>query len=340
MRPNSYRPAWWVPGAHARTLWGKLIRRHHIVPSRLERWDTPDGDFLDIHRVEAARGQPRLVVLHGLEGTHRSHYVRGILAEARRREWEAVLVVFRSCGSDPNRSKRFYHSGETTDLSLVVERLISEQPSVPLVLAGFSLGGNVLLKWLGEGGNRLPPEVRAAAAVSVPFDLARSAHNIERGFARLYQASFVRSLVRKTQTKLERFPDLVDANVLSRVRTLRDFDGAVTAPVHGFASAEDYYMKSSALRWIAGIRLPTLLLSAEDDPFLPRDVLNEVRNVAARTPALDVEFVRHGGHVGFISGAVPWRPMYYAEWRVADFLASRLESLSFSPGDGTRGPRP
>ena len=194
-----------------------------------------------------------------------------------------------------------------------------------MVFAGFSLGGNVLLKWLGERGADLPTQVRGAAAVSVPFDLARGARHIGKGFARVYEASFLRSLKRKTVAKLEQYPDLTDPVRLARSRSIYEFDDAVTAPVHGFQSADDYYQRSSAIGFLSRIRIPTLLLSAADDPFLPAAVLREVRAIAATTPALALEFVPHGGHVGFVMGP-PWRPFYYAEWRVVEFLAGVLDT--------------
>ena len=324
MSDTHYRPAWWVPGRHARTIWGKLVRRIPVVATRREQWDTPDGDVLDIERLDAAPGQPRMVLLHGLEGTVRSHYVQGTLAEVARRGWGADLVLFRSCGGTLNLTRRFYHSGETGDLAFVIERVMREFPGTPLVMAGFSLGGNVLLKYLGEHGDAVPAAVRAAVAVSVPFDLDRGASHIDRGFARLYQASFMKSLKRKAYAKLEQYPGLYDRDRLDAVRSIRDFDELVTAPLHGFTSAIDYYTRSSALRYLHGIRRPTLLLSAVDDPFLPPAVLDDVRAEARANPALTIEFVPEGGHVGFISGTVPWRPVYYAERRVAGFLADAL----------------
>lgn len=326
MRPHTYRPAWWIPGAHLRTLWGKLVRRPPPISVRVERWDTPDGDFVDLHRLEAPDGAPRLVLLHGLEGTARSHYVRATLAEARRRGWGADVLIFRSCGDEPNRARRFYHSGETSDLAFVLDRITHEHPRSPLFLVGYSLGGNVALKYLGEQQGDLPRRLIAAAAVSVPYDLERSARRIGQGFSRLYEQVFLRTLRRKAIAKLERFPGLFAADRLSAARTLWEFDDIVTAPVHGFSGATDYYSRSSSIGYLAGIRLPVLLLSAVDDPFLPPDVLDGVRDIAAGNPAISIEFVARGGHVGFISGRWPWRPFYYAEWRVTEYLAQRLSA--------------
>jgi uncharacterized protein len=328
-RPSeyTYTPAWWVPGAHLRTLWGKLVRRPPVVETRVERWSTPDGDEVELRRIASRAGDdaPRLLVLHGLEGTIRSHYLRGTLARAQRLGWAADALIFRSCNGEVTRARRLYHSGETTDLDFVVRRLVREHPGQSLGIVGFSLGGNVLLKWLGERGADLPPEVRGAVAVSVPFDLERGSRFIERGFGRVYTKHFLRTLREKARAKLVRDPGLFDAEALSRAQTLYDFDDAVTAPVHGFESAHDYYHRSSSLHFLSAIRRPTLLLSAYDDPFLPPDVLRKVDRIAAANPALETEFHERGGHVGFVSGRSPLSPSYYAEERVLDFLSGHMD---------------
>jgi uncharacterized protein len=319
-----YSPAWWIPGGHLQTLWGKLFRRQPAAPTILERWDTPDGDFLELHRVVSRPTAPRVLLLHGLEGSIRSHYAQGMLNEAARRGWGADLMIFRSCGSELNRTRRFYHSGETGDVAFALERISKEFPAAPLGMAGVSLGGNVLLKFLGERGNDLPSGVRAAAAISVPFDLARSSRRVNRGFSRLYQRFFLRSLRRKASEKAQRFPDLAPADRISSLKTLEQFDDLITGPLHGFADAQDYYVRSSSLSYLQSIRLKTLLISAVDDPILPPEVLDEVQQVARKNPALQIEFVRKGGHAGFITGSVPWRPFYYAEYRVGEFFTQQF----------------
>ena len=327
---HTYHPAWWVPGGHAQTLWAKFFRRHRPLHARRERWPTPDGDFLDVYRVDAESRAPRLVLLHGLEGTVRSHYVGGFFREARRRGWGAELLIFRGCGDEPNTAPRFYHSGETADLAFVVRQIRDQYPEAPLVLAGVSLGGNVLLKYLGEIGESACDYVAGAAAISVPFDLERGARFIGRGFSKIYDRHFLQSLRRKALDKLDRYPSLFDRSALMRAENIYDFDDAVTAPVHGFADAHDYYRRSSSIGFLDRIRVPTFLLSAVDDPFLPADVLDEVRSIAASNPALDLEFTPRGGHVGFVGGQAPWSPFYYAEWRACEFLASRLASLQLT----------
>lgn len=329
-----YSPAWWVPGAHLQTLWGKFFRRQHPAPTIVERWDTPDGDFLDIHRLTAARGSPRLLLLHGLEGTVRSHYAQGLLNEAARRGWAADLLIFRSCGSELNRTRRFYHSGETSDLAFVLDRIVTEYPESKLAIAGVSLGGNVLLRFLGQRGTDLPRQLIAAAAISVPFDLLRSSRRINRGFSRVYQRYFLDSLRRKASEKQRRFPDLAAPDAIAGLRTLEEFDDLITGPLHGYRDAEDYYRRASSLPVLDRIGLNTLLLSAADDPMLPREVLDDVRAVARHNPKLRIEFVDRGGHAGFIAGSSPWRPFYYAEYRVGEFFAGQFERT------GVPEPRP
>ena len=325
-----YSPAWWIPGGHLRTLWGKLFRRQQMAPTVMERWDTPDGDFVEIHRLHAPAGKPRVLLLHGLEGTVRSHYAQGLLNEAKAHGWGADLLIFRSCGSELNRTRRFYHSGETSDTAFVLDRLVDEHPSSPIAIAGVSLGGNVLLRFLGERGTNLPPQLCAAAAISVPFDLLRSSRRINQGFSRLYQRFFLSSLRRKAQQKQLLFPDLAPADSIAALRTLEDFDNLITGPLHGYRDARDYYSRASSLPILQHIRIKTLLLSAVDDPMLPPEVLDEVREIASRNPDLELEFLKRGGHAGFVAGSVPWRPFYYAEYRVGEFFAARFAAAVVS----------
>jgi predicted alpha/beta-fold hydrolase len=290
------------------------------------KWTAPDGEKLEIHRLEAAAGAPRILLLHGLEGSWRSHYAAGLLDLVQRIGWGADLLVFRGCGDEPNTARRFYHSGETTDLQFVLGRIAHEYPSAPIGLVGYSLGGNVLLKYLGERGDTVPQNALAAVAVSVPFDLEAGSRYISTGTSRIYDRHFLSSLRRKALTKLDRYPDLFDRHALERARTIFDFDNAVTAPVHGFSDASDYYTRSSSRHFLEGIRVPTLLLSSYDDPFLPPDILQEVEERAKANAWLQCEFTSKGGHVGFIDGSVPWRPRYYAEWRVIDYLSRAFAS--------------
>jgi predicted alpha/beta-fold hydrolase len=323
MGRNEYTPARWLPGAHGHTLWGRFFRPLPHLRLRHERWETPDSDIVDVYRLAGDAEAPHLLLLHGLEGGLHSHYARGMLAEAQRRGWHATLLIWRSCGPELNLLPRFYHSGDTMDARMALEWILREEPGRLVVMAGVSLGGNVLLRLLAEEGADAPARLVAAAAISVPFDLARSARHIQRGFARVYQRHFVRSLKRKALAKLGLFEGHLDREAIARAVTLYDFDEHVTAPLHGFAGADDYYTRSSSLPVLDRIRIPTILLSAEDDPFLPPDVLDEVRAVARGNSHLELVFVPKGGHVGFISGT-PWRQKYWAEARAFEFLAARV----------------
>ena len=324
MPESTFRPAWWVPGPHAQTIWGKFFRRTHLPPGTLRRYATDDGDFIEVFEIEAAPTAPRLVLLHGLEGTLRSHYAQGILERAYALGWGADFLLFRGCGPTDNVAPRFYHSGDTADLACLVRAIVSERPQAPLVFAGYSLGGNVLLKWLGERSSDVPSTAVAAMAMSVPYQLAASAERISRGFSRVYEMHFLRTLRAKALAKLARYPGLFDAGALASAKTLADFDDAVTAPVHGFASAQDYYQRSSSIQFLSAISVRTLLLSAYDDPFLPGEVLTDVAQIARGNPALEAEFYPHGGHVGFVSGRAPWHARYFAEDRVMAFFCHQL----------------
>lgn len=321
-----YRPAWWLPDAHSATLWGRLGRREPVPAVRLERRETPDGDFVEIARLESANGAaaPRLLLLHGLEGGLQSHYARAMFREAAHRGWAADLLLFRTCGTEPNRLPRSYHSGETTDPLWVIEELTREFPEAPLGLMGVSLGGNVLCKLLGEYGDVLPRQVVAAVGMSVPFDLARASRHIGRGFGAVYEKAFLRSLIPKALTKIDRHPELAPLRRVTAARTLWAFDDAFTAPLHGFRDAADYYARASSLPYLSRIQHPTLLLNAVDDPFLPADVLDDVRHAVRDNPHVELEFPARGGHVGFTAGLRPWKPWYYGEWRAAEFLAAPL----------------
>ena len=313
-----FQPAWWCRGANQQTILGGLLRP--VLPLHLQRqrWDTPDGDFIDLDWLPGAPGTPILIVLHGLEGSAHSRYVLSLLAAARREGWRGIGVNFRSCSGEPNRLRRSYHGGETSDLAWIVQRVIAENPGSPILLAGASLGGNVLLKYLGEQADALPSSVRAAVAISTPFDLALSAHTLEHGFARIYMKGIVRSLKAKARIKLQRYPGLVDKQALETVRTLSEFDDLVTAPVHGFRDANDYWSHSSSIRFLEGIRRPTLLINAKDDPFFPGKSL-PVAEVSANH-FLAAEFTPHGGHVGFLTGSWPGRPRSWMEDRAVLFL--------------------
>jgi predicted alpha/beta-fold hydrolase len=322
--PPPFSPPLWCRNPHVQTIWGPLFRRRRASLAR-ERIATRDGDFVDLDWLGAPAGAPArgrrapvALVLHGLEGSSRSHYVVGLLELLAARGWRAVVLNFRSCSGEPNRLPRFYHSGDTGDLDEVVGRLVAREPDVILGAVGVSLGGNVLLKWLGERGDDLPAAVRGAVGISVPFDLAACARTLDRGLRRaVYTANFMRTLRRKVAAKRDALAGLVDLAAVARARTFAAYDRLVTAPLHGFADEVDYWTRSSSGRYLAGIRRPALLINALDDPFIPRACLPDPR---ALPPGVETLFVAHGGHAGFLHGP-PWRAASWAERRAVEFLA-------------------
>ena len=326
-RDAAFRPAWWLRGRHAQTIWRRVFGGGPPPPYRRERFETSDGDFVDLDWFEPeirSGERPLLLVLHGLEGSSRSNYVVGLLGEAFRRGWDGVAMNFRSCSGELNRRPRFYHSGETGDLDEVLSSLIARRPGRSIGLAGYSMGGNVLLKWMGEREEKVPECLRAAAAVSVPFDLAAAAHRIDHGFSRIYGRVFLRTLKEKAAAKARIHPGLLDTKGVEDIRSFAVFDDRVTAPLHGFTNGQDYWTRASATPWLGAIRKPTLLINACDDPFLPADRLPVEE--AARSPWLTAEFSRHGGHAGFVEGNWPGAASYWADRRVMDFLDLALQA--------------
>ncbi|MHB8420747.1 MAG: YheT family hydrolase [Myxococcales bacterium] len=319
----SYEPARWLASPHLMTIYGRLARLPPRLPFRRERWELPDGDFLDVDRLERSPAAPLLVVLHGLEGSSSASYVRGLAAEAFAQGLSSLAVSFRGCSGQLNRLARFYHSGDTGDLAQVLSRLVAERPGRPLLLAGFSLGGNVAAKLLGERGGDLPASLRAAAVISAPFDLARCAQALDGGgrWARLYRGLFLRSLRRKAIAKAKLFPGNIDADAAARARTLREFDDWITAPLHGFASASDYWARSSSGPLLGSVARPLLAIAAADDPFVPAEALPVA--AAAANPRVTLEVTAAGGHLAFVSGA-PWSPWRWAERRAIEFLLASL----------------
>ncbi len=326
MNQDGFRPAWWLPGPHAQTLGARWLRsRKGESALRRERVRLPDGDFLDLDFSDVDPRLPLVVVLHGLEGSARSTYTLQMYRALRARDIQAVGLNFRSCSGELNRSARLYHSGETGDLAFILDLLARRFPTRPLGAVGFSLGGNVLLKYLGETGEAI---VKSAAAISVPFDLGAGARHLERGFSRAYRRYLVRKLQRKTRGKAALLRGHISVDDVLAARTFEEFDDAATAPLHGFRDAQDYYARSSCARYLGTIRVPTLLIHSADDPFLPAAAIP--RAAVAGNPVLRAEFTDAGGHVGFVSGPL-WAPVFWAERRAAEFLAGRLFGRAAAP---------
>lgn len=320
---TEFRPAWWCTNRHAQTMWGPFFRGARLALRR-ERVLTNDGDFVDLDWLENAPPAPAplLLVLHGLEGSSRSHYVLELLAGARARGWRGVALNFRSCSGELNRLPRFYHSGDTGDFDAIVRLLSAREPGVRLGVVGISIGGNVLLKWFGEQGADAPAAVVAGATISVPYDLTASAEVLDRGFAKLvYTANFMRTMRQKVVEKARVHPGFVDVAAARRARTFATYDSAVTAPLSGFADARDYWRRASSLPYLATIARPALLINALDDPFVPAHTLPKPPDLS---PHVRLVVTPRGGHVGFVEGRWPWRATSWAERGALDFLAGLL----------------
>ncbi len=315
-----FTPAPGLSHAQAQTLVAYVLRRPAALPLRRERIATPDGDFLDLDWLDAPAERPHLLVLHGLEGSSASGYVRQTLHEAKGLGWGAVAMNFRSCSGEANRTLRSYCSGETGD-PLHVAGHVAARVRGPLVAVGFSLGGNALLKLLAETGEAAP--FVAAAAVSTPFDLLACALALDRpwGGCGIYRRHFLKSLKKKALAKLATHPGHgLDTRRIASARRLQDFDDAFTGPSNGYQGALDYYRRCSSGPRLAEVRRPTLLLNAEDDPMIPTASLPAA---AAQPSALTVLRTALGGHVGFVSGQA-WAPRFWAERQAVRFLQAQL----------------
>jgi predicted alpha/beta-fold hydrolase len=320
LRTAPFTPARLLGHRHAQTIWPALFRRGGPPALHAECWPTADGEGLDVELLPDRPGRPGLLVLHGLEGSSRARYVRGLLAAVDRLGWNAAAISFRSCGPTPVQGRRLYHSGDTSDLPLVVERLRARWPGAPLGAVGFSMGGNILLKWLGETGEGAP--LAAAVAVSVPFDLGACATALDGPgfFAAIYRKRFLRTLRRKALAIAARFPGSIDAAAVRACHSFARYDDLVTAPLFGFASAADYWARCSSAAFLGRIRRPVRLISSEDDPIVPGATIP--REAIAANPHLDGCLLNRGGHVGFVAGG--WRRTYAVDTLALEFLAARL----------------
>jgi hypothetical protein len=302
MMPLRFTPATWLRNAHLQTIYGSLLATAPEVAYRRERWDTPDGDFVDVDFVDGPPGTPWIQLFHGLEGSSQSPYARMLMDFTKRRGWRGSVMIFRGLSGEMNRLPRAYHSGDSDEIDWVLRKLYPRVGAAPLYAAGVSLGGNALAKWLGERGAEAAKIVARAAVVSAPLDLMVAGHRLGRGLSRIYGRHFLASLRKGALAKHERFPGIFDPEAVRRATSLYEFDNVVTAPLHGFRDAEDYWTRASSKPWLKEIRVPTLVLNARDDPFLPEDALPTERDVSA---AVKLEFPAQGGHVGFVTGPFP-----------------------------------
>lgn len=301
------RPPGWQRNGHWQTIGAALWARRGVAATlawQRERWTTPDGDFIDVDHIVPPGAVAMLVLFHGLEGSSASHYAQAFAAEAQRRGWAIAVPHFRGCSGEPNRAPRAYHSGDFEEIAWMLARVARRWPDWPRVAVGVSLGGNALLRWLQEAGAGAAATVRAAAAISAPLDLAAAGAAIDRGLNRvLYARMFLRTMRRKAQEKWARFPGLFDLERVLAARTLHAFDDAFTAPLHGFRGVEDYWRRASSRPHLHAVRVPTLVLNARNDPFVPAASLPDS---AQAGPYVQLWQPAQGGHVGFAEPCAPW----------------------------------
>jgi len=320
-----YRATAWLPGGHLQTIYPATAIKKPEVAFRRERWDTPCGqDFIDVDLIDGTSaplaGAPCVMLFHGLEGSSNSHYARSLMALVKARGWHGAIPHFRGCSGEANLAPRFYHSGDAEELDWIIRRLRPRYPG-PFYVAGVSLGGNALLRWLGEQQHGAEI-IDAAVSVSAPLDLAAGGAALSRGFNRLYTRMFLETLKPKALAKLERYPGLFDRDQLLAAKDLHGFDNVVTAPLHGYRDTDDYWHRASARHVLNDITVPTLVLNARNDPFLPGQFLPN-----SASTAVTLQYTETGGHVGFPTGPFPGR---------IDWLARRI--LHFFDTTAMRAP--
>ena len=324
---TTFKPAWWLNNAHLQTLYPALIRKTLSPELRRERLITPDNDFIDIDWCGEG-SQPLIILLHGLTGSSQSVYIKGLQHTLLQQGFRSVTLNFRGCSGELNYSARCYHSGETEDIHFLYQTLRQREPDTLFAAVGFSLGGKVLLKWLGEQGNQL--SLFAAIAVSVPLVLSACATKLDGGFSRLYRKKLLDELkqhIQEKQRHLERQGKRLEASRIERlgdlsgIKSFWQYDDRVVAKLHDFKNVHDYYQRSSSRQFLKSIAIRTLLIQAVDDPFMTKDVLPDQDELSA---SVHLEITQGGGHVGFIAGEIPFKPDYWLERRIPEFLRQQL----------------
>ena len=313
---SEFKPAPWLKNPHLQTIWAVYFKPRPQLSLHNQRLELSDGDFLDLLHTEI-QDKPIVLILHGLEGCIESHYAKPLIKQLEDAGYAVYFMYFRGCSGELNRLPRSYHSGDTADLGFVVKSIKEQHGSNPFAVIGFSLGGNVLLKWLGEQGKDCP--VKTAIAVSVPFKLSDAADRLAKSFSRVYQNYLVSRCQRKYKRKTTVMNTGLDVNV-DKQNTFYKFDDKITAPLHGFNDANDYYEKSSSLQFIKDIQKPTLIIHAKDDPFMWQDTAPTESDLSN---TVELELTNKGGHVGFIGGKYPWKTSYWIESRILEWLRTQ-----------------
>ncbi len=315
---SKFRPAWWLRNPHAQTLWAAKVQRTPTPVTVKERLQTPDADFLDLNWTTNNEG-PIAIIFHGLTGSINSHYIRSLMHFLPQHGIRAVLMHFRGCSGEPNRTPGSYHSGHTEDIAFIAKTIRERYPDVPLAAVGYSLGGNALLKYLARNPNN---PLRFAMSVSPPLVLTEGAKRMNRGFSKIYQRVLIKQMIEAVRTKHERYPEfkLNELN-FENASTFTEFDHQVTAPLHGYESGADYYRRASTLEDLINIKTPTHIIWSRDDPFFTEACIPTNEQLA---DAVDFELTGHGGHVAFISGRWPFVGHNWLVERVGSQLVSQL----------------
>ena len=319
IRVSRFQPAWWLRNRHLQTIVPNLLRPRPDIDVRRERIELPDGDFMDADWVGSRTSGQIVVMLHGLEGSIESRYAGWMLKRLDEAGYRPVLLNFRSCSGEPNRKANSYHSGHTEDFNHFLHLLRRREPGVRMAAIGYSLGGNVLLKWLGE--NRQQAFLDTGIAASVPFRLAECSNAVNEGLSKIYQAHLMQRMKATARAKQDLIRAAGHDPEIDRLKTFREFDDALTAPLHGFSDADDYYRKCSSIAFLKDIHTPTLVIHSRDDPFMRPGTAPREDEIS---PWVDVELSEHGGHVGFVAGRWPWKPRYFLEERMFEHLAEHF----------------
>lgn len=321
MIDSPFKPAWWLSNPHAQTLYPFMFPRDMTLVVRPERLELPDNDFVDLVWADdgLSTAAPVVVLLHGLGGSWNSHYIKSQIMAYKQLGWRSVVMQFRGASTEPNRQLRAYHSGDTADFNYFLHVLAQRETHTKKMVVGFSLGGNVLLKWLGE--NPSQELIHAAAAVSVPFQLNLCADRMNRGLSRIYRNHLLKGLREHFVRKMDAHPNEKLFKALQSCRCFWTFDDRVTAPLNGFDSVHSYYLEASSKQYLHAITCPTLIVHALDDPFMTPDV---VPNLADLSSSICFELSMHGGHVGFIAGAIPGLPEFWLDKRIAEYFANQV----------------
>ena len=324
---STFTPAWWMTNRHAQTILPRFFRPRLTLNVTIEEIPTPDKDFLQLvwaSETVANNDKPLAIVLHGLEGNIDSFYAKGMMKALSMAGFDVVLLHFRNCGDKANLQARAYHSGETSDLNHLISILKRRFPDKPLMAVGFSLGGNVLTKYLGE--SQAQSKLDAAAVISAPFALASSCKVIQKSCFKLYQKYLLDRLKKSTSRKIEHLKDNLNLtrNQLENIYDLWEFDNKVTAPLHGFIDAADYYLKSSGKQYLKLITTPTLVVHAKDDPMLSKEAIPSHHDVSQ---SVKLNIFDKGGHVGFISGKNPFKPVFWLEHQIPQFFKQELRRV-------------